>query len=485
MILNTEINLCHSISDSRAVIYIASQSDRLPEDCFSPSESTYFSQNADNVWDTKWLISPECCRFLHRPDLLQPKVKQMEMARMSANKIYSKLKEEKISAVSIVSEADGDVTIAFIEGLLLSTYGFEKYKSKKSDYVLSVINVVAGVAVDQLSLLKATVQGVFAARDLVNEPANALDAIELSKQIEYWAQKCGFTVQTLYKEAIEQHKMGGLLGVNQGSITPPTFNILEWKPLSAEGKPLVIVGKGVMFDTGGINLKVQPGGLDDMKSDMAGAAAVIGTFIAAAGANLPIHLIGLIPATDNRPGNNALVPGDIITMHDGTTVEILNTDAEGRLILADAISFANRYEPQLIVELSTLTGSTVMTLGSQGMAAMGCAADEVFDLLQQSGARVHERMARFPFWEEYEELIKSDVADLKNIGGREAGAITAGKFLNHFTNHPFIHLDIAGVAFLRKENGYRGLGATGTGVRLLTDFAAGLASHKPAGALNG
>lgn len=218
-----------------------------------------------------------------------------------------------------------------------------------------------------------------------------------------------------------------------------------------------------------------------MKSDMAGAAAVIGTFVAAAKANLPIHLIGLIPATDNRPGNNAIVPGDVITMYDGTTVEILNTDAEGRLILADAIAFANQFDPQLIVELSTLTGSTVMALGSQGMAAMGTANNLTFAQLEQAGNKVHERMARFPFWEEYEELIKSDVADLKNIGGREAGAITAGKFLSHFTTYPFIHLDIAGVAFSRKENGYRGLGATGTGVRLLLEFIGGMAGNEPEG----
>ena len=478
MTLNTQINRCNQTEGHKTVIYLSSQ---LPKKEFSEGESNYFNQKMEAGSDLAMLITPDKAIFIHQPDLASSLEKRLEKTRMTANKIYGKLRDEKLKTVTLVASTDLDTTLAFIEGLLLSTYQFDKYKSKKEEYALTDINLIADIPEQRLTHLRAAVEGVFVARNLVNEPVNALNAVQLSQEVSAWGNACGFKVDVLHREAIEQQKMGGLLAVNQGSTTPPTFSILEWKPKNATGKPIVLVGKGVMFDTGGINLKVHPGGLDDMKSDMAGAAAVIGTFVAAAKANLPIHLIGLIPATDNRPGNNAIVPGDVITMYDGTTVEILNTDAEGRLILADAIAFANQFDPQLIVELSTLTGSTVMALGSQGMAAMGTANNLTFAQLEQAGNKVHERMARFPFWEEYEELIKSDVADLKNIGGREAGAITAGKFLSHFTTYPFIHLDIAGVAFSRKENGYRGLGATGTGVRLLLEFIGGMAGNEPEG----
>lgn len=477
MKLNTQINLCKTFKEDAAVIFISNHADQLPEAWFSLSEANYIQKKMQAGTDIAAIITPQGCKFFHQPDPKLPKEKQMEKARINANKICNNLRDEKLETVTLVATTDSNTTLAFIEGLLLSTYRFEQYKSKKSDYLLQEINLVADIPEEQLKRLKATTQGVFAARNLVNEPANALDAIQLTQQMQEWGKAYGFKVQILHKEEIAREKMGGLLAVNQGSMTPPTFTILEWKPETASGKPIVLIGKGIMFDTGGINLKVQPGGLDDMKSDMAGAAAVIGSFIAAAAANLPVHLVGLIPATDNRPGNNAIVPGDIITMHHGTTVEILNTDAEGRLILADAISYAHQYDPQLIVELSTLTGSTVMALGSQGMAAMGTADNNLFAQLEEAGNKVYERIARFPFWEEYEELIKSDVADIKNIGAREAGAITAGKFLSHFTTHPFIHLDIAGVAYSRKENGYRGHGASGSGVRLLLEFISGMTNH--------
>ena len=477
MKLDTRINLCKDIKGNAPVIFISDHSDQLQEAWFSSEEWNHIKQKLETGADTAAVTTIGQVKFFHKPDPKLPIEKQMEKARISANATYSKLRDDNHTSATIVATTHHNITMAFLEGLLLSTYRFDKYKSKKLDYLLQDIHLVADISEEQLNRLNASTQGVFVARNLVNEPANALDAIQLTQQVQEWGKAYGFKVQILHKEEIAREKMGGLLAVNQGSTTPPTFTILEWKPEVASEKPIVLIGKGVMFDTGGINLKVQPGGLDDMKSDMAGAAAVIGTFIAAANANLPVHLIGLIPATDNRPGNNAIVPGDIITMHDGTTVEILNTDAEGRLILADAISYAHQYDPQLIVELSTLTGSTVMALGSQGMAAMGTADNNLFALLERAGNRVYERIARFPFWEEYEELIKSDVADIKNIGAREAGAITAGKFLSHFTNHPFIHLDIAGVAYLRKENGYRGHGASGSGVRLLLEFISEMAKN--------
>ena len=203
---------------------------------------------------------------------------------------------------------------------------------------------------------------------------------------------------------------------------------------------------------------------------MAGAAAVAGTFYAVAACNLPVHLIGLVPATDNRPDGNAIVPGDIITMLDGTTVEVLNTDAEGRLLLGDALSWAKQYAPALVIDLATLTGSAAAAIGTQGMVAMQKSAEKWYTALEESGFYTHERLVLFPLWEEYREMLKSDVADIKNIGGKEAGTITAGKFLEHFTSFPWIHLDIAGPAFFHTADAYRTKGGSGTGVRLLFDF---------------
>ncbi|MGD1889622.1 MAG: M17 family metallopeptidase [Cyclobacteriaceae bacterium] len=264
--------------------------------------------------------------------------------------------------------------------------------------------------------------------------------------------------------------MGGLLGVNAGSPDPPTFNVLEYKPEKSINKqPYVIVGKGVTYDTGGLSLKPSTS-MDTMKSDMGGSAAVIGTMVAVAKNKLPIHLVGLVPATDNRPGGNAIVPGDVITISDGSTVEVLNTDAEGRLILADALSFAKKYKPELVIDLATLTGAAVMAIGKEGMVMMGTASEEYKNQLKEAGNQTYERLVELPLWKEYRGYLKSDIADLKNIGGRTAGAITAGMFLEHFTDYEWIHLDIAGVAFLDSSDGYRSKNGTGAGVRLLYRF---------------
>jgi len=239
--------------------------------------------------------------------------------------------------------------------------------------------------------------------------------------------------------------------VNRGSVDPPVFCILEWKPEEALNRnPVVLVGKGIVYDTGGLNLK--PGDyMENMKGDMAGAAAVTGAMRTIARAKLPVHVVGLVPATDNRPGGNAYTQGDIITMFNKMTVEVANTDAEGRLLLADAISYASLYRPELIIDVATLTGSAAMTFGIQAVAVMGNADRKYFSLLEEAGNEVYERTAELPFWDEYGELIKSDIADVKNIGGREAGAITAGKFLERFAEYPLIHLDIAGPGLLKKD----------------------------------
>jgi leucyl aminopeptidase len=210
--------------------------------------------------------------------------------------------------------------------------------------------------------------------------------------------------------------------------------------------------------------------MDMMKSDMGGAAAVIGAMYAVAKAKLPIHVIALVPATENRPGGNAYAPGDVIKMHSGLNVEVLNTDAEGRMILADALSYAKKYKPQLVIDLATLTGAAVRAIGPQGIVYMGTAGDDVKQNLTASSYHVYERLVEFPMWDEYDDMIKSEIADIKNIGGPYAGATTAGMFLKYFTDYPWLHLDIAGPAFLDKPDGYRPRFGSGVGVRLLFDF---------------
>ncbi|MCU4174583.1 leucyl aminopeptidase family protein [Carboxylicivirga sp. N1Y90] len=398
----------------------------------------------------------------------------LEKLRKDGHTITSDLRKAKKEAVCLYDlSGNKEVTLALTEGLALSTYQFDKYKSKKENSFENFTIWVASAVCNQgeLDELKNTCESVFITRDLVNEPVSTLDVAKLSSTITDLGKEHGFSVDIFDKAKLEALKFGGLLGVNKGSIDPPAFHILEWKPENASNtKPVVLVGKGVVFDTGGINLKTPPGSLDDMKADMGGAASVVGAMVAVSSNKLPMHVIGLIPATDNRPGENAIVPGDILNMHNGKTVEILNTDAEGRLILADALSYSKKYDPELVIDLATLTGSAVMAIGSYGTVAMGTADDTVFSELSTSGFKVNERVVQFPFWEDYDELIKSEIADIKNLGSREGGAITAGKFLAHFVETPWVHLDIAGPAFVRKEDSYRGFGGSGVGVRLLYDF---------------
>ena len=224
----------------------------------------------------------------------------------------------------------------------------------------------------------------------------------------------------------------------------------------------------MVYDTGGINLK-PTGFLETMKSDMSGSAVVSGLIKAVEANQLPVYMIVLVPATDNRPGQDAIVPGDIITMFDGKTIEIINTDAEGRLVLADGLAYAEKYNPQLVISVATLTGSAKATFGNKVIAAMGNATEQLTDL-KHAGLETGERVGELPFWDDYGEEVKSTIADLKNLGGKTSGAITAGKFLENFSKSPYIHLDIAGVSFLEKDDYYRPAGGTGTGVRLLYRF---------------
>lgn len=376
--------------------------------------------------------------------------------------------------VIVNTSGNKKATLAFTEGAALANYQFLKYftdKKSKQNSLDKIFVQDASLKDEQLNELFSVVRATMLARDLVNEPVSYLNAVQFSKEMQKAGKEFGFNVKVLNKKEIEALGMGGLLGVNRGSIDPPTFNIMEYKPKNAKNKkPIVLVGKGVVFDTGGLSLKPTPGSMDEMKCDMAGGAAVTGAIAAIAANKLPVHVVALVPATDNRPGMNAIAPQDIITMHDGTTVEVLNTDAEGRLILADALSYAKKYDPMLVIDLATLTGAAMRAVGSYASAFMGTADQEVLNKLNDAGFNTWERMIQFPLWKDYGNEMKSDIADLKNLGGANAGHISAGKFLEHFTAYPWIHIDIAGPAYSNTAASYRTKGGSGVGVRVLYDF---------------
>ncbi|MBT6808938.1 MAG: leucyl aminopeptidase [Flavobacteriales bacterium] len=394
--------------------------------------------------------------------------KRMENLRLIGDKLQSFLKDEKSVTIKLNKNEETD-GFAIAEGLALSNYTFTKHKTDPNPNKLEEI-CLTNVSDKDILELQNVVDSVYLTRDLINEPFSHLGAKDLSNAAVKSGKKYGFKTTVFNKKKIESLKMGGLLAVNKGSIDDPTFTIMEWKPKNAKNKqPIVLVGKGIVYDTGGLSLKPTANSMDLMKIDMGGAGTVIGSLQAIASNNLPYHVIGLLPATDNRPSGNAYAPGDVITMHDGTTVEVLNTDAEGRMVLADALSFAKKYNPELVIDLATLTGAAVAAIGHYGFVSMHKNAKEEHENLKEIGNEVHERLAEFPFWSDYDELIKSDIADIKNLGGPYGGAITAGKFLAHFTDYPFIHIDLPGV-YSKAKYGYRGKGATGMGVRLLYNF---------------
>lgn len=397
--------------------------------------------------------------------------KSLEKARERGAVLAKKLNSLKFEEIEIVSASDSDLSLFVAEGIALANYQFLKYFTEAAKKKNSLKSVLVQAEDEAIQDLNALIDGTLHARDLVNEPLSFLTAVKFSEEMERLGKEAGFKVEVLHKKQIESLKMGGLLAVNQGAIEPPTFNILTHKPENAiNSKPIVLVGKGIVYDTGGLSLKPTANSMDIMKCDMGGGASVVGVLYAIAKANLPIHVVGLIPATENRPGGNAYAPGDVIRMMDNTSVEVLNTDAEGRLVLADALCYAKKYNPELVFDFATLTGAAVRAIGQFGIVAMGTAGEEVVKDLDESGHYTYERLALMPFWDEYKDLLKSDIADMTNLGPAEAGQITAGKFLEHFTNYPWMHLDIAGPAFLSGDDHYRLKGGTGSGVRILFDY---------------
>lgn len=405
-------------------------------------------------------------------DSEKPSTVVHEQLRKSAASIQQQLSDEKQKEVFLMSEgALPEDIIAFVEGLVMANYRFDKYKSKK-DVLVETLWIDDSILKqeDMESSIRLWAH-IAQCRDWVNEPVMNLNADKFSKEIKVSAEKLGVDCTILGKRQIEALKMGGLLAVNKGSVDEPRFVVMDYHPADAiNAHPIALVGKGITYDTGGLNIKPDDY-MQEMKSDMAGAATMASVLLAAAENHLPVHVMAFLPMTDNRPGFNAYAADDILTMYDGSTVEVVNTDAEGRLILADAIAYSNQYNPELIIDAATLTGAAVRAIGTIGIAAMQQDAADSMKLMKIVGDQVYERLVEFPFWKEYDELIKSDVADIKNCGSvPQAGAITAGKFLAHFAKHPYIHLDIAGVAYYSKKESYYGVGASGFGIRLLYAF---------------
>lgn len=371
-----------------------------------------------------------------------------------------------------------DIGQAIAEASALALYRFGKYKTEKEalkeeSKELKSLVIPEKNARRRRELQKGARVGekVAAAvghvRDLVNEPGGVLTPTALANRAKTLSRKHGFKCTVLTPDRIKKLKMGAFLGVAQGSHQPPRLIVLEHK--GGAGKPLALVGKAITFDSGGISLKPSEG-MDEMKTDMSGGAAVLGAFCSAAILKLPVNLVGIIPATENLPGGRAYKPGDVLRSMSGITIEVLNTDAEGRLILSDALAYAVGLKPAAIVDLATLTGACVIALGHVNSGLLG--NDEKLVKKIENAARLtSEKVWRLPLDDEYAEQLKSDIADVKNIGGRPAGTITAAMFLKKFVKDvPWAHLDIAGTAWSQKARPYCPKGATGVGVRLLTQL---------------
>lgn len=364
-----------------------------------------------------------------------------------------------------------------VEGTLLGLYRFHELKTQleeaRSDLETLTLVELDAMRVPELEagarVGRIVAESTLLARDLVNRPANIATPTHIAEAAEHMAEETGLRCEVLDKAALEASGMHTLLSVNRGGDEPARMVILEHNA-GRDGLPVVVlVGKGITFDTGGISLK--PGtDMHRMKGDMGGAAAVIGALRAAALLNLPLHVFGLAPLTENMPDARATKPGDVVRSLKGLTVEILNTDAEGRLILADALTYAGMFGPAAVFDIATLTGGRVVALGDHAAAVMG--DETLIARLRAAGDATHERVWPLPLFEEYGEQLKSGVADVANIGGRAASSITAGYFLSKFVPDgvPWVHIDIAGLDQIEKDLPYAPKGATGYGVRLLVEM---------------
>jgi leucyl aminopeptidase len=402
-------------------------------------------------------------------------IRSLTKALGTVAKIAQKQRDQRIAVevVTAVPAVDHHAAPRLIAALLAQAdYKYDEFVTQKKDEKRIPIEAVLLTAnsLDRKRLREieneanAISDGVRTVRDLGNAPSNIITPSRLAERAADVAKKAGVKCTVYGRREIEKMKMGGLLAVNRGSAEEPRFVVLEYKPRRAT-KHVALVGKGITFDSGGISIKPAEK-MEEMKFDMCGAAAVIGTIEAAAKLELPIRITGCIPSTDNLPSGSAYKPGEIITMMNGKTVEIVNTDAEGRMILGDALHYASKLKPDHLLDYATLTGACVVALASEA-AGLFSNDDELARKLIESGERVGERLWRMPVWDDYKELIHSEWADMKNSGGRWGGAITAAVFLKEFVDCPsWAHLDIAGTAYSDRDP----KGATGAGVRVTIEF---------------
>jgi leucyl aminopeptidase len=414
-----------------------------------------------------------------------------EKSRQAAGRAMQQLTEKKLGQAAFAlqlatKESDRVAHLqATAEGILLASYRYDRFlgkETRESHKLPKSLTFLIGSAHDKLAcesaLERAQIicRAVMLARDLVNAPGNVKSPVHLAEQARAAADASTLQCKILGQKELAEEGFGALLGVAQGSVREPQLIVLEHRGGSKNEAPVALVGKGVTFDAGGISLK-SADKMDEMKMDMAGGAAVIGTMLAAALLRLPINLVGIVPAVENLPSGTAYRPGDILTSLSGQTIEVLNTDAEGRLILADALTYAKRYEPKLVIDLATLTGACIIALGHHATAVLGN-DQKLVQLLLNAGEESGERLWQLPLWDNYDQQIKSDVADVKNTGGRPAGAITAAAFLKKFAkDFRWAHLDIAGTAWRDQDQPYIPKGGTGVGVRLLVAFLQKLAEQ--------
>jgi leucyl aminopeptidase len=365
----------------------------------------------------------------------------------------------------------------FIEGIILGNYSFSKYKTDNQESKsLSVFFYADNEKKLKTALNDAQnlMEGVNFAKDLENEPAIIITPNELAKRVSSTLSKVNVKATVFNEKEIKKRKMGGLTAIGMGSENPPRFIVLEYispvKNKNKKRKKIALVGKGVTFDSGGISIKPS-NNMAEMKADMSGAAVVAGTILAAAKSNLPVDIIGVIPSAENMLSGRSVRPGDIIMTASGKSIEIVDTDAEGRVILSDALDYASKEKPDVIIDLATLTGSCVVALG-EFVAGLFTKDEKLYKELYSAGLVTHDRVWALPMWDDYNELIKSDVADVKNLGSRWGGAIAAAKFLENFVDKkiPWAHLDIAGPSMANNYNNYTKKYMTGFGVRLLFEY---------------
>ncbi len=383
-----------------------------------------------------------------------------------------------VAGMEVARTPVADVAQAMVEGAVLGGYRFTRYRSSEREGPSRAVRAMTLLAAQANQVRgmrtgvrrgEASAEATSFARDLSNHPSNVMTPSRVAREAKAIAKDLTLKVTVLGRGEQERLGMGGMTGVSRGSREPPQFIVLEYAGGKKHDRPLALVGKTITFDSGGISLKPSEN-MEQMKADMTGGAEVLGAVRAAARLQLPVNVVGILPAAENMPGGRAMRPGDVLRMFNGATVEVQNTDAEGRLVLADGLAYAARFRPACIVDVATLTGACMVALGQFAIGMLGN-DDALKAAFKAAGEQAGERVWEMPLWEDYAEQLNSDVADMRNIGGRGGGMITAGMFLSKFVGAcPWVHLDIAGTDWSASERPYIGKGPTAVGARLLVQF---------------